>query len=159
MLSAQDATSTAAAPTILEHLRLTGRISIAQDGRLATLLAPSTDGHRTIKTLQGDSIDCLVSTGYRIRVFSGNNQQESKRQAQEIADEIAALYPDLITYVVFRTPNWRLTVGNFRTAEEAYAMLHELKGSFPTWGREMFIVADEIELPMEAPQRAADTEP
>lgn len=135
--------------SILEHLQETGRISIAQDDRLSNLLGHSLDVRRNVKTMRGENTDRIVSSGFRIRVFSGNNQNESKKMAYDLGMEIGEKFPDLETYVVFRTPNWRLTVGNFRTSEEAYAALRELKKEFPVWGREMFIIKDEIELPLE----------
>lgn len=135
--------------SILEHLQRTGRISIAQDDRLSNLLGHSQEVRRNVKSMKGEKSDCIVSTGFRIRVFSGNNQNESKKRAYDLAQEIGEKFPELETYIVFKTPNWRLTVGNFRTSEEAYAALRELKKEFPVWGREMFIIKDEIELPVE----------
>lgn len=135
--------------SILEHLQETGRISIAQDDRLSNLLGHSLDVRRNVKTMRGEYTDRIVSAGFRIRVFSGNNQNESKKIAYDLGMEIGEKFPELETYVVFRTPNWRLTVGNFRTSEEAHAALCELKKEFPVWGREMFIIKDEIELPLE----------
>lgn len=135
--------------SILEHLQETGRISIAQDDRLSNLLGHSQEVRRNVKSMRGENTDRIVSSGFRIRVFSGNNQNESKRRAYDLAQEIGEKFPELETYVLFKTPNWRLTVGNFRTSEEAYAALRELKKEFPIWGREMFIIKDEIELPLE----------
>ena len=84
--------------------------------------------------------------GYRIRVYSGNQQNTSKSRAYGIQSEMNASMPELKTYVVFKTPNWRLLVGNYRTSEEANAMLRELRRQFPAYGKEMFVVKEEIEL-------------
>ena len=53
------------------------------------------------------------------------------------------MVPNLDTYVSFQPPFWKLRVGNFRTSEEAHAMLRELKKIFPRW-KEMFIVSDAV---------------
>jgi hypothetical protein len=138
--------------SICAHLTATGRVTIHQDARLEALVTPSTD--RTVtsasQTQRGSDKSARITTmGYRIRIFSGNDQTASKNRAQAISQEITQKYPDLDLYLYFKTPNWRLTAGNFRTSEEAYATMAILKKEFPKWGREMFIVRDEIELPVD----------
>lgn len=138
--------------SICSHLETSGRVSIHQDARIEALVSPSTD--RTVTTASqtrrsDDKTARITTTGYRIRIFSGNEQTASKNRAQAISQEIAQKYPDLDLYLYFKTPNWRLTAGNFRTSEEAYATMAILKKEFPKWGREMFIVRDEIELPVD----------
>jgi hypothetical protein len=136
---------------ICDHLAATGRVAIHQDARLEALVAPAAD-HIATSTSQSASVEKqarITASGFRIRVFSGNEQTASKRRAYAISQEIQQKYPDLDLYIYFKTPNWRLTAGNFRTREEAYAMMVVLKKEFPHWGREMFIIADEIELPLD----------
>jgi hypothetical protein len=116
-------------------------------------VAPATD-RLTASTSQRQSGSSekqarITASGFRIRVFSGNDQTASKKRAYAISQEIQQKYPDLDLYIYFKTPNWRLTAGNFRTREEAHAMMVELKKEFPKWGREMFVIPDEIELSLE----------
>jgi hypothetical protein len=54
--------------------------------------------------------------------------------------------PDLPTYVAFKTPNWRVSVGDFRTSEEASSMLAQLRKAFPGYAKDMFIVKEKINL-------------
>ena len=54
--------------------------------------------------------------------------------------------PDLPTYVAFKTPNWRVSVGDFRTSEEASSMLAKLRKAFPGYAKDMFIVKEKINL-------------
>ncbi len=140
--SAQNLTS---ATGICSHLQVSGRVELIQDGRLTELLgthpkAYYANSSRT--TPQG----VVLAPGYRIRVFSGNQQNTSKNRAYSIQREMNEVMPDLKTYVVFKTPNWRLVAGNFRTSEEANTMLRELRRVFPAFGKEMFVVKEEIEL-------------
>ena len=52
-------------------------------------------------------------------------------------------YPDVKTYLLFKSPDFILRVGNFRTKSEALKMQKSLLYKFPN----AFIVADEIALP------------
>lgn len=138
---AQNVTS---ATGICSHLQVTGRVQLQQDGRLTDLLGthPKAYYANTKTNSQGQ----ITTMGYRIRVFSGNQQNVSKNRAYSIEREMNSLMPELKTYVVFKSPNWRLLVGNYRTSEEANAELRELRRQFPSYGKEMFIVKEEIVL-------------
>ena len=129
---------------ISAHLRESGRVTLQQDPRLEALVAPTPKAYQNARRA-----DAYYTMGYRVRVFSGNNQVQSKTLAYQIETELKEKQPELETYVVFKTPNWRLLVGNYRTSEEAIAALRDLKKAFPERGREMFVVKDEIELPLD----------
>ena len=40
-------------------------------------------------------------------------------------------------------------IGNFKTREEATAMLNDMRKTFPAFGREMYVVIDEVKIPLE----------
>lgn len=126
---------------ICHHLRQTGRVTLLQPEQLTLLI---TDPSAAAQAAQSNGK--ILSQGYRIRVFSGNQQAVSKNKAYKIKSDLQEYMPDLDAYVVFKSPNWRLTIGNFRTTEEANATLRILKAKFPAYGREMFVVKEEIEL-------------
>ena len=133
---------------ISTSLRASGRVTLRQDPRLEALIAPPA-AKPNAQALRSGNVEMYYASGYRVRVFSGNNQVQSKALAYQIEQELKDRMPDLQTYVVFKTPNWRLLVGNYRTSEEAIAALRDLKKEFPNRGREMFVVKDEIELPID----------
>lgn len=81
---------------------------------------------------------------YKIQVFMGNNQQQSKREAESKQAQIRKVYPDMRTSVSFQSPFWRLRVGSFRTKEEAQDALQDMKKSFPSFGREMTVVSEVV---------------
>ena len=143
-------TAVGAALTICDYLRQQGNVELLQDPRLEELVGKTSKIYNAASHLQvnkaGERV--IVSPGYRVRVFSGNNQITSKNEAFKIEDELKFYIPDLQTYVLFKTPNWRLVVGNYRTQEEATAALRVLKKKFPIYGREMFVVNDDIEIPL-----------
>lgn len=131
--------------SIVEHLKATGRVSINQDARLNELLGQTPKTYYS-NARRGDGSSKIVSKGYRVRAYSGNQQAKSRAAVYKIQAELLASMPELETYVLFKSPNWRLMVGNFRTTEEAQAVLRQLKQKFPEYGREMFVVPSEIEI-------------
>ena len=128
---------------ICNHLLSTGRVSIIQDNRLTELLGSQPKAYY-VNGAQPDKATKVK--GFRIRVFSGNQQNTSKNKAYKIQTELTTKMPELSTYVTFKTPNWRLMVGDYRTTEEANSMLRVLRKEFPNYGKDMFVVSEEIEL-------------
>jgi len=137
--------------SICDQLRQSGRVEIQQDERLDALLTRETKIYNAASHLQTnkDGKQILTMPGFRVRVFSGNNQIKSRQEALQIEADLKRYNPALATYVLFRSPNWRLMVGNFRTNEEATALLRELKKKFPVYGQEMFVVKEQIEIELE----------
>lgn len=131
--------------SISTHLRSTGKVAVYQDSRLENLISHQPKTYYS-NSRKGKGSEVITMQGYRIRVFSGNNQVTSKNQAYKIERDLKQYMPDLATYVIFKSPNWRLLVGNFPTNEEAISTMRDLKKSFPEYGREMFVVKEEIEI-------------
>jgi hypothetical protein len=90
--------------------------------------------------------------GYKIQAFAGNNQRTSKNEADRKQTLIQQRFPDLETVVLFDSPFWRLRVGNFKTREEAEQVMDELRKAFPSFGKEMYIVTDEVKIPVDQVQ-------
>ena len=65
--------------------------------------------------------------GYRVQAFAGGNTRTDRQKAQNIGDAIKLKFPEQPIYVHFYPPRWICRVGNFRTYEEAHAMLLEVK--------------------------------
>lgn len=107
------------------------------------------------KRLFGEGVEVTDSTaflkiqGYRTQVFSGNNQRRSKDEAFQKEKEIKELFPDVPAYVTYNAPFWRLRVGDFRSHEEAYHMQRLLMEAFPKYSKEMYIVKEEVNIPLE----------
>ena len=130
--------------SISTHLRSTGHVAIYQDYRLEKLV--STQPKTSVSNSKNTKPNLIVTNGFRIRVFSGSKQSVSRNRAQEIHDALKEFDPDLETYILFKSPNWRLVVGNYTTNEEAVSALRKLKKEFPEYGREMFVIKDVIEI-------------
>ena len=70
-------------------------------------------------------------TGYRIRVYFDNGQN-ARARSESIARSISNAYPGMGVYRTFESPNYKVTVGDFRTKDEALKVFHALKASYPT---------------------------
>lgn len=122
-----------------------GRVIINQPEALRRMIGMRLSGSNVEKT---DSVTFLKVQGFRTQVFSGNNQRSSKDEAFRKEKEINELFPDVPTYVTYTAPFWKLRVGDFRSHEEAYHMMRLLMDAFPSYGKEMYIVKEEIKIPL-----------
>lgn len=69
--------------------------------------------------------------GYRVRIYLGSSQ--SARDASLHAlNTFQRLYPDVPSYRVYESPNFRVLVGNFRSRFEADKFAEAIRHDFPT---------------------------
>ncbi len=66
-------------------------------------------------------------TGYRVQVFAGGNSRADRQKAQRIGNEIKRHFPEYPVYVHFYSPRWICRMGNFRSLDEANAILKEIR--------------------------------
>ena len=83
--------------------------------------------------------------GYLVQVFY-SNLPNAKREAYARAEAIRRVAPTLSSYITFRAPFWRLTVGNFTSQEEARAARARLMVALPAWGRESYVVREKVRI-------------
>lgn len=83
----------------------------------------------SVNVQTGHQIRC---NGFRIQVYAGGNNRESKQRAVQMESRVSLYYPELSTYTRFVSPRWVCHVGDFITREEAMAVLNDLrsKGGF-----------------------------
>lgn len=82
--------------------------------------------------------------GYRVQVFSDNNQRTAKGEARSKERQLREAFPEFDTYIVYNSPFWRLKVGDFRTQHEAEAAADDIKSRFPAFAREVRVVKDRV---------------
>lgn len=99
-----------------------GRVTIHQDSRLKSLVGRT----RAFSESQTGNREQKV-TGFRVQVYAGNNSQRARTEALRTADKIKALFPELEVYSQFVSPRWLCRVGNYRSIEEADAVMRQLK--------------------------------
>lgn len=117
-----------------------GKVVIHQDPRIGALI-----GSEYVPT-GADDAKVLKSVGYRIQVFAGNNTRAAKNEAYAVAARIKEHFPELAVYSFFNPPRWLCRAGDFRSIEEADAMMRQLRatGDF----KEVSIVKDQINIPL-----------
>ncbi|MDR1814050.1 MAG: SPOR domain-containing protein [Tannerella sp.] len=123
-----------------------GKVVVHQSNALKKLVGTRIDSEN-IDVVNGKTF--LVTQGYRVQVYSGNNQRTSRAEAFKLQTKIKELYQDIATYVTFNAPFWKLHVGNYRSFEEASLMLRDLRSTFPQIKNEIFIIEDDIRLPLD----------
>lgn len=115
-----------------------GKVTIHQDPRIEALIGlerSATDEQKVIKT-----------SGFRIQAYAGNNTRQAKNEAYQVAASVKEQFPELPVYTSFNPPRWLCRVGDFRSIEEADAMMRRMKatGEF----KEVSIVKDQINIPL-----------
>ena len=80
--------------------------------------------------------------GYRIRIYSGNSQ-DARRRSDEIAAGFAATHPDIPVYKSYSNPFFKVTVGDFRTRDEALRFAESIAGRYQS----AFLVREPINYP------------
>ena len=117
-----------------------GKVSIHQDARIEALI-----GSDYIPTGSEDQ-KVIKSSGYRVQVYAGNNTREAKNDAYRVSSQVKVYFPELAVYTSFNPPRWLCRVGDFRSIEEADAMMRKMKatGVF----KEVSIVKDEVNIPL-----------
>jgi hypothetical protein len=120
-----------------------GKVIIHQSDSLKKRVGTRIDSEN-IDVINGNTY--LITPGYRVQVYSGNNQRTSRAEAEKLQKMIKETHPDLATYVTFYAPFWKLHVGNYRSFEEASRMLRELRGEFPQNKNEIYIIEDDVRL-------------
>lgn len=116
-----------------------GRIIIHQDERIAALVDKQ-------KPISGTNANFTVGKGYRIQIYSGNDQNRSKKEAFERDAIFRHDFPEIETFITFKSPFWRMRVGNYSSYEEAFKELRRIKEAFPQYGKETYIVKDDIKI-------------
>lgn len=70
---------------------------------------------------------------YRVQVYSGNNQRQSKQEVRTMEAQIKRAFPKVGVEPDYQAPFWKLYVGYFQTKEEAIYMLERLRRQFPSY--------------------------
>jgi hypothetical protein len=123
-----------------------GKVIIHQPESLKTLVGTRIDSNN-IDLENGKTY--LITRGYRVQVYSGNEQRKSKNHASQLQEQLKKMYPDIQTYVKYDAPFWKLRVGNYCSFEEASQMLRTLRQDFPQIKNEIYIIEDDIRLALD----------
>ena len=67
-------------------------------------------------------------------------------QDPDLRGVIGRIAPTLSSYITFRAPFWRLTVGNFTSQQEARSARARLMTALPAWGHESYVVREKVRI-------------
>lgn len=137
-----------------------GIVTITQDKRLTDIIngvgrqaVPSTDGNKEKEqqnVAEDDEDELTPGTatgkktkvkGFRIQIYWGGSQRIHQTKAQQAAEKVATLFPDIPVYTSFESPHWRCRVGDFTNRHKAWEALQKL--------REAGVVTDAMIVPSE----------
>lgn len=80
--------------------------------------------------------------GFRVRIFL-DSKMGSREASLAAIRRFNAIYPDVMAFRSYSAPNFKVTVGNFRTKLEAERFLIQIRSTFP----EAFVVRDKFKYP------------
>ena len=99
------------------------------------------DGAGVVRINQPDKLQGLMGSmmtvdgrtpqieGYRVMVYSGNNSRQARDEANAMAEYMRRNYPGAEVYVVFDPPVRACLYGDYRTREEAEAVMYRLRAT------------------------------
>lgn len=100
-----------------------GVVTIHQDARLKNwvgrMRVSSSGVQKPVQKVQG----------FRVQVFAGNNSQQARTEATQVAEKVRTLFPELEVYTQFVSPRWLCRVGDYLSIEEADAVMRQLKAT------------------------------
>lgn len=138
--------------TIIEELNSNrpaqGNVMVYQDETIKGVLAKPSPVQRPVYSSADGTTQYVKMRGYKIQVFSGNDQRKSKDEAYYKQKLINDVFEEIETVVYFNSPRWILRAGNFRTREEANVLLKQILKQFPNFGKEMYIISDSVKIPL-----------
>ncbi len=125
-----------------------GVVRIYEDESIKQVVGREMAPPRTVYSTQDGAVQYVKMRGYKIQAFSGNNQRTSKNEAYYKQGLVSSSFPQYEAVVTFDSPFWRLRVGNFKSREDANEVMMQMKAAFPSFGKEMYIVVDEVKIPV-----------
>lgn len=120
-------------PMIMSDMR--ERVTIVQDEAITRLILDKQNGIERHPT---------EIQGYRVQVFSSNNQHTAKTEAFRIQRLVEDSDLETDIYVQYSTPFWKVRLGNFRTIEEAILFKDEVVRVLPELQGDTYPVRDNI---------------
>lgn len=79
-----------------------------------------------------------TALGFRVQIYTG----PSRSEAYAVQARFQRLYGDINTYVSYTQPNYRVKVGDFRSRNEAQALMRELRKDFTS----LFLFTEQVNI-------------
>jgi len=104
-----------------------GELKIETNTNIDALITQKKQYNKNLKSIRG----------YRIQLFYG-----SEKESYKVEEEFKDIFSDIVTKIIFSSPQWKVQVGSFETRLEADKALIPIKIEFPG----AIILATEIDL-------------
>lgn len=110
-------------------------VELIQDSTVGVLLQAAMRG----------SMELVEIDGYRVQIYSSNQQQTAKAEALDLEDKLRDKLNQTI-YVQYLPPFWKVRLGDFRTYTEAKEYKNEFVQMYPEMQGDTYIVRDKIQV-------------
>ena len=110
-------------------------VQIIQDSAMHVLLDEAVNGKHELVEMDG----------YRVQIYSSNQQQAAKSQALELEAKLKDALTQTV-YVQYLPPFWKVRIGDFRTYEEAREYKKLFVSQYPEMTGDTYIVRDKIQV-------------
>lgn len=122
-------------PKIVEYIERNSNVKVNQSTAIDNLIN---------KYLNEEDEDYETSEqfGYRVQVFSSNNQRVGKKESEIVRNKLRTAFPSVGVYRMFRSPFWKVRVGSFNSRKDAEAFCNRIKRKFPELSRTSYVVRE-----------------
>ena len=131
-MRANDSLRIAMRPNLLDSMP---GVEVLQDSAVGALLQAAMQGN----------MELVEIDGYRVQIYSSNQQQVAKSEALELEAKIKDKINQTV-YVLYMPPFWKVRLGDFRTYEEAKQYKKIFVDQFPSVMGDTYIVRDKIQV-------------
>ena len=125
----------------MEELLL--KLQIRQDPRITDLLVRHSQINQRKQGFEG----------FRLEIYF-NSDSKAREMATRVKNEFNLLFPNIPSYLLFQTPNFKVRIGDFRNKSEALKTKAFIVSKYPN----AFIVKDMIRFPELFPERTEQIE-
>jgi hypothetical protein len=109
-----------------------GKLQVRQDSRITDMLV-----RKNLINQRRNGTE-----GYRLEIFFSSDTRARER-ASRVRNEFNLVFPDIRSYLLFQTPNFKVRIGDFRSKSEALKAKAHIASKYPN----AFIVRDMIRFP------------
>ena len=110
-------------------------VQLIQDSTVSVLLEEAVNGKRELVEMDG----------YRVQVYSSNQQQTAKAEALELETKLKEKDNQTV-YVQYLPPFWKVRLGDFRSYDEAREYKKLFVEQYPELMGDTYIVRDKIQV-------------
>lgn len=84
--------------------------------------------------------------GYRIRIYRDNNQY-ARQRSEQIVNKFKERYPDVGVYRSYEAPYFKVTIGDFRTPDDAIKFQTQIAADYGSEYANTYLVSEKIYFP------------